>query len=123
MMADIEHMQDRQDREHYRFHITELGGPMPKPDRIRRLIPWFEQGRVYLPRTMLKSNYEGREQDLVKLFVEQEYRAFPVAAHDDMLDALARMFDDEMAITWPIAETFHDGEWGNDAGRNPTSGY
>jgi phage terminase large subunit-like protein len=61
MMADIEHIEDRQDRENYRFPITELGGPMPKNDRIRRLIPWFEQGRVYLPRSLLKSNYEGRE--------------------------------------------------------------
>lgn len=122
MMADIEHVQDRQDREHYRFHITELGGPMPKADRIRRLIPWFEQGRVYLPRSLTKSNYEGREQDLVKDFVAQEYRAFPVASHDDMLDALARMFDDEMAITWPIAEAFEE-EWRDDAGRSSVTGY
>jgi predicted phage terminase large subunit-like protein len=123
MMADIEHIEDRQDRENYRFPITELGGPMPKPDRIRRLIPWFEQGRVYLPRTLTKANYEGRESDLVADFVKHEYRAFPVASHDDMLDALARIFDDEMAIAWPQATNDDFEEWHDDAGRSSVTGY
>jgi hypothetical protein len=45
-MADVEHFKDRMERENYRFEITELGGVMAKNDRIRRLIPWFEQGRL-----------------------------------------------------------------------------
>jgi hypothetical protein len=60
MMADIEHIKDRQDRENYRFDITPLGGTMPKNDRIRRLIPWFEKGASSCRRSCAKTNYEGR---------------------------------------------------------------
>lgn len=101
MMADIEHINDRQDRENYRFQIRELGGPMPKNDRIRRLIPLFEQGRIWLPEQLMKTNYEGVESDLVKTFLEQEYRPFPVAVHDDMLDALSRLLDEDFGALWP----------------------
>jgi predicted phage terminase large subunit-like protein len=37
-------------QQNYRFDITEVGGQIPKNDRIKRLIPYFEQKRVYLPR-------------------------------------------------------------------------
>jgi predicted phage terminase large subunit-like protein len=103
MMADIEHIKDRQDRENYRFDITSVGGSMPKVDRIRRLIPWFEKGRVFLMPKLMKTNYEGVGVDLTKAFINEEYLAFPVAAHDDMLDALARFLDEDLPIAWPAA--------------------
>lgn len=102
MMADIEHIQDVQERENYRFDIIELGGPMPKNDRIRRLIPWFEGGRVFLPPKLDKTNYEGRSIDLVRSFIDEEYKPFPVASHDDMLDALARVLDEDFPAFWPM---------------------
>ncbi len=102
MMADIEHIRDRQERENYRFDVVELGGPMPKPDRIRRLIPLFENGRVWLPEQVNKINYEGRLVDLVQVFIDEEYMTFPVALHDDMLDALARMVDEDLMTSWPM---------------------
>jgi len=101
MMADIEHIKDRQSRENYRFEITELGGSQPKNDRIRRLIPLFEQGRVWLPETMHRTDYEGVTKELVTTFVEEEYKAFPVGLHDDMLDALARILDETLSTIWP----------------------
>jgi len=101
MQADIEHIKSRQREDNYRFEITELGGSMPKPDRIRRLIPLFEQGRVYLPPSRFYTNYEGVTEDMVQIFIEQEYKAFPVPLHDDMLDALARITDEKMNIVWP----------------------
>jgi hypothetical protein len=64
MQADIEHIRDRQDRENYRFQIIPLGGAMPKLDRIRRLIPWFEQGRIFMPQALVKTNYEGRRRSI-----------------------------------------------------------
>lgn len=100
-MADVEHIKDRQARENYRFPIVELGGPMPKNDRIRRLIPDFEQGRWYLPETLIRTNYEKLAVDLVHAFVEEEYKAFPVSVHDDMLDALSRIYEDDLKIVWP----------------------
>jgi hypothetical protein len=59
----------------------------------------------------------------VQDFVKQEYRAFPVASHDDMLDALARIFDDEMLIAWPQANDDFEEEWRDEAGRNSATGY
>lgn len=121
MQADIEHIKDRQDRENYRFPIIALGGSMPKVDRIRRLIPWFEGGRIFMPQVLMKTNYEGVPVDLIREFVEQEYEPFPVAAHDDMLDALARILDDDMPATWPMEAEF-DGEQ-DDRGRSSATGY
>jgi predicted phage terminase large subunit-like protein len=103
MMADIEHIQSRMELENYRFDITPVGGTMPKNDRIRRLIPWFEKGRVFMPPMLMKANYEGRSIDLVKTFIDEEFMPFPVAGHDDMLDALARFLDPNMPIAWPEA--------------------
>lgn len=93
MQADIEHIRDMQEREGYRFAVTPLGGSMPKADRIRRLVPAFQQSRVYLPKFLRHRDLEGKEYDLAGDFVEQEYTPFPVCAHDDMLDCLARIFD------------------------------
>ena len=93
MMADIEHIYDKQERDNYRFPITELGGSQPKPDRIKRLIPWFEQNRFYLPEKLYRTDYQGKTIELVTTFIEEEYKPFPVMLHDDMLDALSRMFD------------------------------
>ena len=93
MQADIDHLKDRQDRENYKFHIIPLGGKVKKEDRIRRLIPLFEQGRILLPEVCWKRNYEGENQDLTKMFINEEYLPFPVSHHDDMLDCLSRIVD------------------------------
>lgn len=101
IMSDIQHIQDRMQRENYRFDIVELGGKLSKVDRIRRLIPMFETGRVYFPETIYRTDYEGKVVELVQTFIEQEYKAFPVGLHDDMLDAMSRILDEEMYLTWP----------------------
>ena len=101
LQADIEFVEYLQQQENYRFHITQLGGQMPKNDRIRRMIPLFEQGRVYLPLTHYYVDYEGRSSDLVRDFVEQEYSSFPVSQHDDMLDCLARITDADINAVFP----------------------
>lgn len=101
MQADIEHYRERMSRENYRFEIVELGGQIAKADRIRRLIPPFESGRVHLPETLIKVDYEGRHVDLVAAFVNEEYRDFPVAQHDDFFDALSRIMDPELGAVWP----------------------
>lgn len=101
IMSDIQHIKDRQNRENYRFEIVELGGKLSKVDRIRRMIPVFETGRVYFPQTIYRTDYEGKVVELVQTFIEQEYKAFPVGLHDDMLDAIARILDEEMNLVWP----------------------
>lgn len=99
--ADIEHMRDRMDREHYHFNIVPLGGQMPKNDRIRRLIPIFEGGRMFFPYRLMYIDVEGRTHDLTREFLDEEFMAFPVAAHDDMLDGLARILDPELGAIFP----------------------
>ncbi len=101
MQADIAHIEDRQARENYRFNITPLGGNMPKPDRIKMLQPIFEQRRFYLLDSCYKTDYQGKTQDLVDIFLNQEYDAFPVPVHDDMLDCMARILDEDMGALFP----------------------
>ena len=101
MQADIEHIKDVQERENYRFEITELGGNMPKNDRIRRLVPLFEAGRIFIPEVLMHTDYEGRTVNLIQSFVNDEYMPFPVSAHDDMLDCLSRICDEDMKMSAP----------------------
>lgn len=106
MQADIEHIRSEQQHLNYRFDITEVAGQTAKPDRIKRMVPLFEQGRIYLPRTLHRVNYEGQTDDLVSVFIEQEYRSFPVSLHDDMLDGLARIAEPDLPLQWPANDDF-----------------
>lgn len=101
MQADIAHIKDKMRSDNYNFKITELGGNLAKVDRIRGLIPLFEQNRIYLPDTCYKTNYERKTEDLTEVFITHEYLSFPVSQHDDMLDTLARINDEDMKIVWP----------------------
>lgn len=105
--ADIEHINHVQEEQLYKFPITAIGGGMKKEIRILRLVPYFENGyksvadggdgipdsRIILPTSCNQIDYEGRNRDLVRDFIEQEYTAFPVLKHDDMIDCLARIVD------------------------------
>lgn len=99
--SDIEHIESVQERENYRFPITPLGGRMKKEDRIRRLIPDCENGHFYLPEHCIQRNYEGRTEDLTKVFIYDEYLPFPVGLHDDLFDCIARIKDEDMAARYP----------------------
>ena len=101
MQADIEHMKYVMEQENYRFEIIELSGQMPKEDRIRRLVPIFEQGGFYLPESLYFVNYEGKRVDYVQAFINDEYLAFPVSGHDDMLDTKARITDEALGAKFP----------------------
>lgn len=101
MMADIQHIKDLQKRENYRFDIVEVAGQTPKNDRVKRLIPLFEQGKVWFPPSLHKTDTTGKVQELVGAFIEQELLAFPVSMHDDMLDALARIAEPDKPLIWP----------------------
>lgn len=104
MQADIEHLEYVMDQKNYRFRITELGGAIPKEDRIRKLVPVFEQKRLYLPKILPFVDYQGITQDFVRLFLADEYLAFPVSVHDDMLDCLARILDPALGAEFPRLE-------------------
>lgn len=105
MQADIEHFQHVMREENYRFEIKALGNKgVSKTDRIKRLQPVFEQGNILLPETLVRHDWEGKAVDLVRVFVEDEYTAFPVMAHDDMLDALEKVLHPELFVERPMDE-------------------
>lgn len=102
LQSDIEHIQGEMSRENFHFQIQPLGGQTAKIDRIRRLIPWFEQRRIFLP---IQSPFHDGDtvRNFTSLFVEEEFTSFPVCAHDDMLDCLARAVDPQLNVPWPDA--------------------
>lgn len=103
--SDISYLEDRMERENYRFDITPLGGILAKNDRIKRLIPIFENHRMYLPESLRRTDYKGKSIDLVQSFIDDEYQEFPVSTHDDMMDSLARIKDEDMNTFFPRVQT------------------
>ena len=102
LMSDIEHYQSRMEQENYRFSITEVGGQTSKQDRIKRLVPLFEAGRVWIPESRNVTDWQKNTVDLVHSFIEEEYFPFPVGLHDDMLDSLARICEPDLKLIWPL---------------------
>ncbi len=101
MQADVTYIKERMMRENYHFPIKELGGNLAKNDRIRKLLPVFEQGRWYMPESVFRTDYQGQTKELVDIFLSEEYDAFPVPVHDDMLDVKARILDPDLNATFP----------------------
>ena len=99
--SDIEHIEEKMEQENYSFRIIPLGGAMAKNDRIRRIIPDFENGNILLPKKLPYVTYELKTIDLTEQFINEEYAPFPVGEHDDMLDNLSRIKD--MPHTFPEA--------------------
>lgn len=116
MQSDAYYIQKAQDDLNYRFPMVQVGGRMMKEDRIRRLIPLFENNRVYLPRRINYEMINGETIELVKELVENEMTTFPVAKHDDLLDAFARLLEPDVYASFPssnlkihrVGETYRD---------------
>ena len=95
MGGDIAYIKLEQERLAYRFDIIEVAGSTSKPDRIKRLVPLYEDGKIYHPESHFITDFEGKVRDLIHDYIEEEYTAFPVPLHDDMMDALARIQETE----------------------------
>ena len=103
LQADIEHLEDQMVRDNYRFEITELGGTLAKVDRIKKLIPVYESGRWFELENITKIDWEGKAVNLSQAFFREEFLAFPVLKHDDILDAKARILDPALGVVFPKA--------------------
>jgi len=103
MLSDIHYFEEKMHSEGVYFQINEMGGPVSKADRIERLIPIFEQGRFWLPRTL--GYHDGR--DVVREFIEEELLLWPFSRHDDMLDCISRIEDPQVAATGPVIHRDH----------------
>lgn len=116
LQADVEHVESLMARENYRFNITRLGGKVSKVDRIGRLFPVFEAGRMWLPKVMSRVNVQGEAKELIREFLENEYRVFPVCKHDDMLDCMARVLEADIGVKFPSPLAEDGGRWKDDKG-------
>jgi predicted phage terminase large subunit-like protein len=101
MQTDIDFMQEMMGQQQYRFPVVELGGSMGKTDRIKRLQPLFQSGRFYIPEKLVRVDYQGKAYDLTQSFIQDEYLQFPYMVHDDMLDCMARITDEDMRTSFP----------------------
>jgi len=101
MMGDIAHIQHEMEQRQYRFKIHEVAGAVEKNARIRRLIPWFEGGRMWFPQQLKYTDQQEVERDLVQDLIDVEYSTFPVGRYDDGMDALARLDEPSLALPWP----------------------
>lgn len=108
MAADIAHIRECQERRQYHFTIVPLGGGIRKEERIADLEPIFRTLRMRMPRSMWYQPVAGGSKiDLMKPFLEEYCSFSPVggtAAHDDMLDSLARITDKALTLDWPMTQ-------------------
>ena len=120
LQADIEHLRYVQQERQYRFAITELGGSTPKPDRIKKLIPDFEEGRLWLPRRLKFPGADGKTHDWVREFIEDQFVTFPVGRHEDDLDCLARIKDPVLNCQFPEGNRARRDDYGNEIKQKPS---
>jgi hypothetical protein len=60
---------------------------------------------------MIRTNFEGVQEDLVQIFIRQEYLPFPYSANDDLLDALSRITDPKVDIRSPAEERYQEADY------------
>lgn len=100
MKADTDYMRDLMTREKYHFVIEPLKGGKGKTERILKLVPLFEFGRIHLPAAGAVS---GHFAEAVEGLVQQEYLRFPDCANDDSLDNLANIVHPSLNAYFPKA--------------------
>lgn len=95
--SDIQHieseMNGNEKRAPYHFDIEPLAGSLSKIERINRLIPVYSAERFWMPERILRTNYQGKLEELISVLIEEEFVPWPVPVHDDGLDVIARVFD------------------------------
>ncbi len=101
IMTDTHYIGVKQQEDNYRFPVIELGGKMMKEERIRRILPDIDRGRWWFPETLVRRDCEGRSFDLIRELVDGEMLSFPKARFDDMLDAITRIYDEELGAAFP----------------------
>ena len=99
MQTDIEFIAHLMKQQRRRIKIVRVGGITDKDERISRLTPWFQDGRLVLPEKFYYKTVDGDRVDLVQVFIHDEYLTFPNSTYKDMLDALSRITDTEGNMT------------------------
>jgi len=74
-----------------------------KHQRIMQLIPDFKEGRIVLPNELIYKQRDGQKVDLIRYFVESEYRPYAgpgSLAHDEGLDTLSRIHEEAFQLQY-----------------------
>lgn len=105
LQSDLHYIKEKMDAESYNFPLIPLGGKMAKEDRIARIIPDIDNMRWYFPYKLPYIDARGRKFDLVDEMMKGEMRTFPVSKHDDCIDALSRIYDEDMYARFPAPKS------------------
>lgn len=75
------------------FRLKEIQERLKKEERIQRMQPFIESGRLYLPRGGIFGKMDGKKVDFLSVLKDDEMRDWnPITGalfHDDLLDTLA----------------------------------
>lgn len=95
--GDIHFIKQKQNEINYRFPIIELPPKgmrrLKKIPKIRRLVPLFEEGKIWMPSDLFYKDHNGLSRNFINDIVEQEILLFPFAPHDDFMDAMSMLLD------------------------------
>lgn len=105
IQSDLHYLAKAMDDQNYRFRVVELGGMKSKEDRIRRLIPVMENHWLYIPKMLHYKTTAGITLDLIGDFLNNELLVFPYSRHDDVLDAMSRIMDENLRATFPALQS------------------
>lgn len=94
---DREYFDEKMREEGFYFHITPIkykrGDGEEKSQRINILTEYFPEGKIVLPKSLMRLTKDRGVTDLIAEFIDDEYSKYPMTDHDDMLDTLSRVAD------------------------------
>ncbi|KKU98317.1 MAG: hypothetical protein UY28_C0004G0055 [Candidatus Amesbacteria bacterium GW2011_GWB1_48_13] len=110
LLSDTYYLTEKMQEEGFDIRVYPVpvgrSGPrhnLSKDLRIDAIVPFFSEGRIYLPRTCMRKIYDGRTVDLTKRFIDEECKLFKGVgsiAHEDDLDCMSRLLEPELVITY-----------------------
>lgn len=101
MQSDTHYIEKKKKEDAYHFPLIVVAGPKSKTSRVSRLVPDMQNGRWYLPNSLIYVDGDGRKWDLIQELLNVEIKTFPMSRYDDMLDALSRVYEPELMIAFP----------------------
>lgn len=119
LSCDIHFFREKMERENYRFSITKLGGQIKKETRIElRLKELGQHARLWFPDPYDTTNTPEDVRKWVLAFINSEWVPAPNYTHDDGLDILSRMLDEEMGVVFPAPPVEEEDEYERGSGRS-----
>lgn len=102
---DREYLNSKMEEERFYFKITPIKGEeKSKAERIGILASQFAEGKIYMPRNILRLTKLRGVVDLIQEFISDELTKYPMISHDDMLDALANINSEKLGVIYPDGE-------------------